>query len=209
MTDPGRPRRSAVSGVLLAAGASSRFAGPRPKQLALFDEEPLVRRAARTALASRLRELIVVVGFAPAMVREALAGLPLRVVENPDFRAGQAGSLSTGLAAIDPTARAALVLPCDQPLLSADDLDRMIAAYESSAPPIVLPRAPRRRGAPALFDHTLFGDLARIEGDTGGRHLFERFTDRIVEVELSDPRALEDVDTAADLRRLEEGAPRG
>lgn len=204
MTDPDRSRRSAVSGVLLAAGASSRFAGPRPKQLALFEDEPLVRRAARTALASRLRELIVVVGFAPAMVREALTGLSLRVVENPDFRAGQTGSLATGLAAIDPAARAALVLPCDQPLLTADDLDRMIAAYESSAPPIVLPRAPRRRGAPALFDHTLFGDLARLEGDSGGRQLFERFADRIVEVELSDPRVLEDVDTPADLRRLQE-----
>lgn len=205
MSDPDRARRSSVSGVLLAAGASSRFGGPRPKQLALFDGEPLVRRAARTALASRLRELIVVVGFAPAMVREALAGLPLRVVENPDYRDGQAGSLATGLAAIDPTAHAVLVLPCDQPLLTASDLDRMIVAYESSGPPIVLPRAPRRRGAPALFDRTLFGDLARLQGDAGGRSLFDRFADGIVDVELSDPRALQDVDTRDDLRRLEGG----
>lgn len=203
MSDPDRPRRSAVSGVLLAAGASSRFAGPRPKQLALFDGEPLVRRAARTALASRLRELIVVVGFAPAMVCEALSDLPLRVVENPDFRDGRAGSLTTGLAAIDPTARAVLVLPCDQPLLTASDLDRMIVAYESSGPPIVLPHTPRRRGAPALFDRTLFGDLARLRGDDGGRLLFDRFADGIVDVELSDPRVLQDVDTRDDLRRLE------
>lgn len=204
MNDPERTRRSTVSGVLLAAGASSRFAGPRPKQLALFDGEPLVRRAARTALDSRLRELIVVVGFAPAMVRDALSGLPLRVVENPDFRSGQAGSLSTGLAAVDPTAHAVLVLPCDQPHLTSGDLDRMIVAYESSGPLIVLPRAPRRRGAPALFDHTLIGDLARLEGDAGGRQLFDRFAERIVEVELSGPHVLEDVDTTDDLRRLED-----
>lgn len=203
MSDPDRARRSTVSGILLAAGASSRFAGPRPKQLALFDGEPLVRRAASAALASRLRELIVVVGFAPVMVRDALSGLRLRVVENPDFRDGRAGSLTTGLAAIDPTARAVLVLPCDQPLLTASDFDRMIVAYESSGPPIVLPRAPRRRGAPALFDRTLFGDLAGLQGDDGGRLLFDRFADGIVDVELSDPRVLQDVDTRDDLRRLE------
>ncbi|MGH9379060.1 MAG: nucleotidyltransferase family protein [Thermoanaerobaculia bacterium] len=195
--------RSGVSGVLLAAGASSRFAGRRPKQLAPFAGEPLVRRAARTALASRLRELIAVVGFAPAMVREALAGLVLRVVENPDFRDGQASSLRTGLAAIDPAARAVLILPCDQPLLTAADLDRLITAHESAHAWIVLPRASRRRGAPTLFDRSLFGDLARLEGDAGGRQLFERLADRILEVELPDPRSLEDVDTAEDLIRLE------
>jgi molybdenum cofactor cytidylyltransferase len=207
VSDPERARRSLVSGVLLAAGASSRFSGPRPKQLASFRGEPLARHAARVALASRLRELIVVVGFAPELVREALSGLVLRVVENPDFRDGQASSLHTGLAAIDPNAHAVLVLPCDQPLLTAADVDRLIAAYESTQAPIVLPATQPRRGAPALFDRSLFGDLARVEGDAGGRRLFERLSDQILEVELADPRALEDVDTAEDLRRLDEGAP--
>ncbi|MCC6792756.1 MAG: NTP transferase domain-containing protein, partial [Thermomicrobiales bacterium] len=63
-----------VSGVILAAGASSRLG--RPKQLLRLDGEPVIHVVARNALASKLAEVIVVTGGAADEVEAAVADLP-------------------------------------------------------------------------------------------------------------------------------------
>ncbi len=188
--------RGGVSGVVLAAGRSTRFAGPAPKQLALVEGEPLVRRTARRALASRLDEVIVVVGFAADEVRAALAGLLVRIVENPDFATGQSSSVRAGLAAVELGAGAAMFLPADQPRLTSETIDRILAAWEESGGPIVVPTFQGRRGAPVVFDRALFPELATIAGDEGGRQLFPRHEGEIVEVALPSAEPLSDLDEA-------------
>ncbi len=188
--------RGGVSGVVLAAGRSTRFAGPVPKQLALVEGEPLVRRTARRALASRLAEVLVVVGFAADEVRAALAGLPVRIVENPDFATGQSSSVRAGLAAVEAGAGAAMFLPADQPRLSAEAIDRIVAKWEATSGPIVVPTFQGRRGAPVVFDRALFPELATIAGDEGGRQLFPRHEGEIVEVPLPSAEPLSDLDEA-------------
>jgi molybdenum cofactor cytidylyltransferase len=189
-----------ISGVLLAAGESTRMG--RPKQLLPFEGEPLVRRVARQALASRLAELIVVVGHAADAVRQALTDLNVRIVENPRYPLGQSTSVIRGLEAVDPRADAALFLVADQPFLDAALIDRLIAAYEKTGGPIVLPVFQGRRGSPVLFDRSLFDELRQITGDEGGRQLLQRYPERIVCVELESDRPLFDVDTPEAYRRL-------
>ncbi len=191
-----------VSGVLLAAGESTRMDAGQVKQLLPFAGQPLVRRLAGAALASRLSELIVVVGFAADRVRRAVAGLDVRVVENPDYRDGQSTSVKVGLAAVDPAADAAMFLPVDQPFLSSELIDRLITAYGATGGPIVLPAYGDRRGAPVLFDRSLFPELARISGDEGGRQLVRRYPDRVVTVLLESPDPLLDIDTTEEYSRL-------
>ena len=60
-----------VSGVILAAGASTRLG--RPKQLLPFDGEPAIHVVARNALASRLAEVVVVTGGSAEAVGAAIA----------------------------------------------------------------------------------------------------------------------------------------
>ncbi len=191
-----------VSGILLAAGPSTRLGGGLPKQLLSFAGEPLVRRAARAALASRLAEVVVVLGHESERVRGVLAGLPVRLVDNPDYPAGQSTSVKAGLLAVDPAAVAALVLPCDQPFLTAEVIDALLAAYHRTGGPILLPACEGRRGSPVLFDRTLFPELAAITGDSGGRQLLPHHPHDIVEVPLASPDPLLDIDTREDLLRL-------
>lgn len=193
---------SNVAGVVLAAGSSSRFGAGQPKQLVEVAGEALVRRVCRVALSSRLAEVVVVVGHASAAVRASLAGLDLRVTENPEWAAGQSGSVRRGLAAIRAKATAALFLVCDQPLLTARVLDDLIAAYEATGGPIVVATAGERRGSPVLFGRELFAELAGITGDRGGRQLYDRHPDGIVEVPIADPLLLADVDTPSELEEL-------
>ncbi len=194
-----------MSGVVLAAGASRRFGGPLPKQLVELDGEPLVRRAARTALAARLGEVIVVVGHRGAEVRRAVQELPVTVVDSPRWQQGQSRSVRAGLAAVAERAAAAVFIPCDQPHLTAELIDRLVAEHAASGQPIVVPAYRGRRGSPVLIARALFPELARLEGDAGGRQLFDRHP--VHELELEDEAALIDLDHPAD--RLPRGPGAG
>ena len=173
MQDPSEPaavgRAPRVGVVLLAAGRGTRF-GPAPKLLATLDGEPLVRHAARAALASRARPVIAVIGAHAERVRAALDGLGLRVVENPTYADGLSTSLRAGLAALPGEAEAAIVMLGDMPRVAGPHLDALIAAFAAADPRpcAVIPVTDGRRGNPVLIDHHRLRDaLAALEGDRG------------------------------------------
>ena len=192
---------SPVSGILLAAGPCRRFGG-RPKPLLELQGRPLVQRIATEAAASRLHDLVAVVGYQAERVGPLLGGRPIAVVENPLWEEGQSTSVRAGLAALPPEAGAAMFLMVDQPLLTAAVIDRLIAAWERTGGPIVVPVNAGRRGSPVIFDRSLFAELARITGDTGGRQLFAEHEAEIVEVHIDDAGALVDVDSPDEYERL-------
>jgi len=192
-----------VSAILLAAGGSERFGGDLPKQLALFHGEPLVRRAARTALAATFAEVLAVTGHRAEEVEAALADLDVTFVRNPEWTEGQSTSVKAGLARVAPSSRAALFLPCDQPLLTPGILDRILDAYRATSGRIVLPVHRGRRGSPVLLDRSLFPELEQITGDTGGRQVVRHHPHDVVEVPLANESSLTDVDTVEELKALE------
>lgn len=184
-----------ASAVVLAAGTSARWTAPEPKQLFEIDGEQLVRRIVRRALASAAREVIVVVGHREGDVRAALADLDVRIVSNPDYEQGRSSSVRAALAALDPSAQAAIFLPVDQPHLDTGTLDLILTRFAASGKPIGVPRHGRRRGAPVIFSRSLFSELAGISGDEGGRQLLPAHLDEILDIELESPLPLQDVDT--------------
>ncbi len=84
-----------VAGILLAAGSSQRLGAD--KQSTLIGGVPMLTRAARLLLDAGFAMPIVVLGPRAAEHRPLLAGLPLRVVENPAAASGMASSLIAGL----------------------------------------------------------------------------------------------------------------
>lgn len=192
-----------VSGVVLAAGLSTRFgaegATKEPKQLYRIDGESLVRRTCRTALACGLTEVILVTGHARRRVEAEVADLDLRLVHNQDYKSGQSGSVRRGLAAVTSEADGAMFLTVDQPGLDGTVIDRLLAAFRGPAS-IVVPTFGGRRGAPVTFGRRWFGHLERLRGDEGARPLLDFLAEHIQEVELDSPAPLKDIDTEADAR---------
>jgi molybdenum cofactor cytidylyltransferase len=187
-------------GILLAAGTSSRMG--RPKQLLEWRGRPLVRHVAEQALASqRLTGLVVVVGAVADSVRAALTGLdgPVLIVQNPDYASGQASSLRVGLGALPATARAALVLLVDQPLVTPALIDALIAAYDADQDALALiPYYRGRRGNPVLLVRALFDELRLLEGDVGAREVLARHAGAVRQIVLDDPAVVSDMDTPED-----------
>ena len=203
-----------VSGVVLAAGLSTRFevgcgqdarvprtkvtGAAAPKQIYRIDGETLVRRVCREALASNLAKVILVTGHAHRRVEAEVADLDLLAVHNPDYRGGQSGSVRRGLAAVPADADGAMFLAVDQPGLAAV-IDRLLGACRGPAS-IVVPTFRGRRGAPVTFGRQWFGHLERLRGDQGARPLLDSLAEHIQELELDSAMPLEDVDTEADAR---------
>ncbi len=194
-----------IGAVILAAGRSARFraegGGEISKLAALLEGKPLARHAAEAALASRARPVVVVTGYARRAVEAALAGLPLAIVDNPDFAIGMASSLKAGVAALPADVAGALIVLGDMPRIEAATLDRLIEAF--AARPLALAAAPvraGRRGNPVLLSRALFPALARLEGDEGARRLLrEADSLGIVEVEVEGDGVTLDIDTPSEL----------
>jgi molybdenum cofactor cytidylyltransferase len=183
---------SPVAGILLAAGIARRMGSA--KVLLPWHGRPLIRHLAEVALASGLVEVIVVVGHQADEVAAALEDLPVRVVHNPVYADGQSTSLHAGLAAVPEHATAAMVLLADQPLLTTEVIDALLATFRETAAPIVAACAAGRRGNPVLFARELFPELAAIGGDEGARSVIVAHRERLRCVEV-DGAVFVDVDT--------------
>jgi molybdenum cofactor cytidylyltransferase len=191
-----------IAAIVLAAGRSTRM-GAANKLTADVGGRPLVRRAVEAALASSARPVLVVTGHQADDVREALAGLGVTFVHNPDYALGLSSSLKAGIAAVPPSADGALVLLGDMPQLESAHLDRLIANFADAArEAIVVPSRGGQRGNPVLWPRTYFAEMLQLEGDAGAKRLLAAHPARVREVDLDTEAIFVDVDTPEALAQL-------
>jgi molybdenum cofactor cytidylyltransferase len=191
-----------VAAIVLAAGRSTRMGGPN-KLVAEIAGRPLVRIAAEEALASRAKPVIVVTGHQRERVEAALAGLPLKLVHNPDFADGLATSVRTGIATVPPAADGAVICLGDMPQVDAALINRLIDAFDPEQGALgVVPSINGKRGNPVLWSRRFFPDLMAIEGDVGARRLIGRYGEAVIEVPMTGKAAFTDIDTQEALAGL-------
>ena len=178
-----------VVGAILAAGASTRLGSP--KQLLDLDGEPMLRRIARVALASRCARIAVVLGAHADRIAPALDGLDGDIVRNPDWSHGMSTSVRAAVTWAG-DADGLLLMVCDQPRLGATHLDVMIDTFDGRA---VASAYGGTVGVPAIVSRSMFGAAAALEGDRGARALLR---DAIA---IEWPDGAIDVDQATDMPR--------
>jgi molybdenum cofactor cytidylyltransferase len=190
-----------VVAVILAAGLSLRMA-PDNKLLLDFGGEPLVRRIAREAAASRARRVFVVVGHDRWNVRKAISDLPVTIVENPDYTESQMTSVRAGVLAA-PEAGGYLIIPGDMPLLAARDFDRLIEAFEAlGAEKAVVPFDESERGNPIVIPGWSRDEMYRRGINFGCRNLLINYPELVSALKTNDPQFFQDCDTPEAYRDL-------
>jgi molybdenum cofactor cytidylyltransferase len=198
------PANTAVAGILLAAGTSSRMGCN--KLLFELHGESVLRGAARRALAGGLGPLLVVLGHQAEQARQQLDGLDSRTVINPDYDQGITSSLKAGVAALPGDATAVMVLLADMPLVSAEMIAGMVARYRSTRAPLVISDYEGVNAPPMLYDRSLFGELLAMTGGGCGREVVKRHRGE-AEVLPWPAAVLADLDVPEDYARLRDHPP--
>ena len=205
-TKPQQPDR--LAGIVLAAGQSSRM-GPDNKLLAEFAGKPLVRYVTEVMLGAGLEDLTVVIGHQADQVAAALADLPLHLLFNADFAAGQGHSVAAGVCALDGAVTDALIALGDMPLISPEMVQNLVEAHlacDDHQRRITLPSCDGKRGNPVIWGSAFFPELKQLRGDTGGRQVLQDHLAVHNLVEISSSAIFRDIDTPADLQALNAGS---
>ncbi|MGY2807377.1 MULTISPECIES: NTP transferase domain-containing protein [unclassified Bradyrhizobium] len=194
-----------VAAIVLAAGRSTRMGGPN-KLLAELDGKKLARIVAEQALASKASEVIVVTGHQAELVEQALDGLKVKFVRNPDFAGGLASSVKAGIAAVSDSADGAIVCLGDMPLIDAKLIDRLIETFAPDRGHLIaVPVSEGRRGNPVLWSRRFFKELMTLDGDIGARHLITKHAEVVAEVPVDGDSAFLDIDTPQALEAARQG----
>ena len=185
---------------ILAAGESRRLGAA--KQLVRFRGRTLLAHAVATARAAGCGPVLVVLGARADALRDEVADLGVRVVENPAWATGMGSSVRAAVAAIEaeiPAADAILFAVCDQPLVTADLLIAIAQAHRAGHD-LVAAAYGASIGVPALFARPYFAELRDLPGDAGARKVLARHEAAVHAIPF--PGGIVDVDTPADAARL-------
>jgi CTP:molybdopterin cytidylyltransferase MocA len=187
---------------VLAAGAATRFG--RPKQVARFHGEPMVRLAARVALETCEAGVAVLTGAHAELVAAAVADLPITLVHHPGWRAGLGSTLRAAIDAA-PACQGLLVLACDQPGVAPDGVAALAEAWRRDPERPAAASYADILGVPAILPLPA-ARRAEFPAERGAQAWLEAWAGGASAVAL--PAAADDVDTPEELAQLESGGNR-
>ena len=198
-----------TAAIILAAGSSTRMGAGRHKLLLPLGDRPVLAHVIDATLASQARPIILVLGHQADQVRAQIAPYithpDITIIENPVYLDGMSTSMHMGVktiisngykkSALSSHVDSALIMLGDQPMITAQIIDKLVTIYIATGKRIVAPLYAGKRGSPVFFDASLFPELLEVTGDEGGRTILERHRQDLELVEMGDALANFDVDT--------------
>ncbi|GIW13366.1 MAG: hypothetical protein KatS3mg062_0805 [Tepidiforma sp.] len=171
------------SAIILAAGISQRMGTLKP--LLDWGGQPLVRYEVEQAWNAGADEVIVVLGFRADDVSRQLRGIRCRLMFNPRYQLGRAGSLRIGAKAASRDADRILVQDVDQPRPPAF----LRTLYEALGPAddYAVPVRNGKHGHPVVVAGRLREELMHADDAAEGlRGILRAHADRHTEVDAGD-----------------------
>jgi molybdenum cofactor cytidylyltransferase len=174
-----------------------------PKQLLVVRGKPLLELVVEQANASRLDEVVVVLGAAADEIQKRVDMGRARVLLNPDHTSGMASSLKAGISSLGAEVDRVVVILGDQPDVDAALLNRLLDLQASSGLPSAALSFNGLLHPPVVLKRELWADLMSLEGDVGCRAVIRARPEMVarlpVETELTHPV---DLDTPADHEKV-------
>ena len=187
--------------LILAAGSSTRMG--KPKQLLPWNGTTLLGNAINNALASRSKNVVVVLGSRAEVIRSEILVDGIETVENSNWRLGLGNSIATGIKFLLKKTEdfdGVLIMLADQPLIDTDYLNLMITLFYDVPQSIVATAYENRAGVPALFHRRYFNVLAGLEEDYGAKEIIEHNETEVYKIDPTEKSF--DIDTQSQYQYL-------
>ncbi len=156
-----------LAAVILAGGASQRMGSP--KALLPYQGRPFLEHLLEVTRHPKIGVRRVVLGVHAEPIAKAVHLPADEVVINADWEKGQLSSIQAALKSLPTGLDGMLLCLVDHPLISANLVSDLIAAFYSSHAPIVVPAFEGRRGHPVIFSARLFPELQTAPPYVGAR----------------------------------------
>jgi molybdenum cofactor cytidylyltransferase len=201
MTEPRKAGPATIAVAILAAGESRRMGSP--KALLTYQGKNFVENLLQATRHPRVSLTRVVLGAEADEIREKLRlDDPQMIVVNFEWQRGQLSSIQAAIRSLPEDATEGLMLcPVDNPIVSAALVGRLIEEFDASGKLIVLPTYRGKRGHPAIFRASLYGELLAASPDVGAREVVWAHRADLVEIPTEEEGVVLNLNDPETLRR--------
>ena len=192
-----------VGAVILAAGSAARM-GHRPKCLLELEGVSLIQRQLTALSAAGLEQVVVVLGHYADQIEKMVKEFTVTVVRNPNPDDGQISSFRLGLQSLSFKLDSVLIALADQPLINAQDIKDLIAAYKNrpDGTQVVQPTVEGQPGNPVMLSAKVRQQILAGDANLGCRQWQSAHPDQVHAWISTNSRYRTDVDTMEDIAAL-------
>ena len=189
-----------VSGIILAAGESTRMGSP--KALLKIGEKSFVQRIVDVLIASRVIDMVLVLGADAKAIQTQLNWFKGKTVINEEWGKGQLSSVLAGLHAVDKEdLHGVFIWPVDRPLVSEHLIVGMLHQFWTKHKQIVVPVFRGQRGHPVLIGRSLFEDMEKAPKEIGARAILWNHPNDVLEYQTEEEGVVINIDSAEDYQQ--------
>jgi molybdenum cofactor cytidylyltransferase len=185
--------------IILAAGSSSRMG--ELKQLMMYKNKTFLQHIIGEAKTAFLYPVICVTGYQSDLISKNISGMEVSIVYNEKWYEGMGSGISAGIKQLVLSDVDSVILAVsDQPYVSSDLFETMIAWKDQSGKGIVACSYGSTLGTPVLFRKEYFNWLKSMNGNQGAKSIVKSNLPDVCPVEFE--KGSVDIDTIQDYEKL-------
>jgi molybdenum cofactor cytidylyltransferase len=185
--------------IILAAGSSSRMG--ELKQLMMYKNKTFLQHIIGEAKNAFLYPVICVTGYHSDLISKNISGMESSIVYNENWPEGMGSGISAGIKQLVLSDADSVILAVsDQPYVSSDLFETMIAWKDQSGKGIVACSYDGTLGTPVLFRKEYFNWLKSLNGNQGAKNIVKLNLPDVCPVEFE--KGSVDIDTIQDYEKL-------
>ena len=175
--------------------------GDANKLLLEVKGKPMMLYVVEAVIQSNVDECIVVVGHEAEAVQQALSGVDVQIVLNPNYEQGMSTSIRAGVQKASEQADGYMICLSDMPFITSEEynelLDHFHNSFVSDPNAILVPMYEGQRGNPVIISTAFKSSILANQGTIGCRSIVKQHPQHVSFHNMSANHVTLDIDTPA------------
>lgn len=172
-----------LAAVILSGGESSRMGSPKALVPLGPGGQTFLEHLLEITRQPEIGWTRIVLGKHTEEISRALSLDPASIVVNPDWKLGQISSIQAAIRSLPAgETNGVMLFLVDHPLISSALVAKLVAEFNASDRPIVIPTFHGKRGHPVIFGERLYNELLAASPEQGAREVVWAHANEVHEV---------------------------